>query len=259
MPLTHSFRWLIKSLLPVRNQVGEGFFSTDIDPDRIPAHIAFIMDGNGRWAEKRGLPRTAGHKAGTEAIRRVLLEAGELGVKYLTFYAFSLENWTRPDDEVSALMRLFIESLHKEIDELDRSGVVIKVCGRIDDLPKPISDAFKAAVERTRNNSGLTMILALNYGGRAEIIDAAKKAAAAGKLEELDESGFHDYLYLPEVPDPDMIVRTSGEVRLSNFLLWQSAYAEMYFSEFYWPDFDKQELRKAIVEYQRRGRRFGGL
>lgn len=238
----------------------EGSFLKLEDREKLPSHIAFIMDGNGRWAAKRGLPRSAGHKAGTETIRMILEAALKLGVKYVTFYAFSIENWTRPEEEVSGLMNLFVDSLKREIDELHRQGVVIKVCGRINELPRNVADEFNRAVELTKANNGITMILALNYGGRAEIVDAARSAINGGIASaDLDEESFREHLYLPEVPDPELIVRTSGELRISNFLLWQSAYSEFYATDTLWPDFSKADLYQALAAFQKRKRRFGGV
>lgn len=246
------------------NRPDEDFFLKQIDTDNIPEHIAFIMDGNGRWAAARGLPRIAGHKAGTETIRTMLMAAREVGVKFITLYAFSMENWARPKEEVAGLMELFVDSLIKELGELDRSGVRIMVTGRIDELPAKVGMAFEDAVLKTRENKDIVMVLALNYGGRAEICDAAKKMLAAqaeGAFSEsdVDEESFRRFLYLPEVPDPALVIRTSGEYRVSNFLLWEIAYAEFYITKTLWPDFSRTEFFEAMVRFQQRNRRFGGL
>jgi len=233
-----------------------------IDPLRLPVHLAIIMDGNGRWAKKRNLPRTAGHEAGVEAVKRVVRAGGELGIKYLTLYTFSLENWKRPREEVTAIMKLLTQTTRKEVDELNRNNVRLITTGRIDGLSFSRRQALKMAMEKTRNNSGLVLNLALNYGGRAEIIDAVRAIASsvrAGHIKpgEIDESLFSNYLYTAGLPDPDLLIRTSGEMRISNFLLWQTSYTEMYVTDVLWPDFDRQNLIDAIIEYQKRERRFG--
>jgi undecaprenyl diphosphate synthase len=235
-----------------------------LDKDNIPKHIAIIMDGNGRWAKKRKLPRTLGHKAGVETIRRVIKEAHILGVKYLTLYAFSTENWKRPDDEVSALMKLLVEYLRSELAELNRNGVVIKILGDITKLPKDAQKEVLNAIEMTRNNTGIVLNIAFNYGGRDEIIRAVKlisKDVEDGNLSisKIDEELFEKYLYTFNTPDPDLIIRPSGEQRISNFLLWQCAYSEFWYSNVCWPDFKEEHLRKAIHDYQHRDRRYGGV
>ncbi len=235
-----------------------------LDMDRIPRHVAIIMDGNGRWARERGLSRIRGHRAGVESIRTVVRYAGEIGIKYLTLYAFSIENWSRPKREVTALMRLLRMFLEKEVAELDRNDVRLRTIGRIAELPEEVREWIRIDEERTRNNGGLNLILALNYGGRSEIVDGIRKMAdlfRQGKMrpEDIDEESFHDFLYASDVPDPDLLIRTSGEMRISNFLLWQISYAEMWVTQKYWPDFRERDLRKAIVDYQRRERRFGGV
>jgi undecaprenyl diphosphate synthase len=233
-----------------------------IDVRRLPAHIAIIMDGNGRWARRRNLPRTAGHEAGVEAVRRVVRAAAELGIRYLTLYTFSVENWKRPREEVAALMRLLTRTTRREIDELDRNNVRLITTGRIDELSLSRRKALTNAVEKTRKNDGLVLNLALNYGGRTEIIDAVKAIALtvrSGHIQpgEINESLFSNYLYTAGMPDPDLLIRTSGEMRISNFLLWQTSYTELYITDVLWPDFERSELFKAIIEYQKRERRFG--
>lgn len=235
-----------------------------LDKNNIPKHIAIIMDGNGRWAKKRKLPRTMGHKAGVETIRRVIKEAHILGIKYLTLYAFSTENWKRPDEEVSALMKLLVEYLRSELAELNKNGVVIRVLGDITRLPKEAQDEILEAIEVTKNNNGIVLNIAFNYGGRDEIIRAVKllsEEVKSGniKIENIDEEVFENFLYTKNIPDPDLIIRPSGEQRISNFLLWQCAYSEFWYSNVCWPDFKEEHLRKAIYDYQHRDRRYGGV
>ena len=232
--------------------------------ERIPEHIGIIMDGNGRWAKAKGYPRTLGHKAGVETIRRVLKEAQRLGVKYITLYAFSTENWKRPKEEVGALMKLLVQYFRSELNELHENGVVVNTIGDISKLPKECIKEIEIAKEKTKNNTGIVMNLALNYGGRDEIVRSVKslvKDAVEGKIlpEEIDEKSIERYLYTAKMPDPDMIIRPSGEQRLSNFLLWQCAYSEFWYSDINWPDFTEQDLRKAIFDFQNRDRRFGGI
>ncbi|MGI6367366.1 MAG: polyprenyl diphosphate synthase [Anaerolineae bacterium] len=232
----------------------------DLDPARIPAHVGIIMDGNGRWAQARGLSRSAGHRAGTENLRRVLQAAGEYGVRILTLYAFSTENWTRPRPEVLALMVLARTALAREIDELDRRGVQIRIIGRREALDATLRQALAAAEERTRANRALTVNIALNYGGRADIVDAVRALIASGvRPEDVDEEAIGRHLSTEGQPDPDLIIRTAGEMRLSNFLLWQAAYAEFYATPILWPDFGPEDLYQALLAYQARRRRFGGL
>ncbi|MDI6618267.1 MAG: isoprenyl transferase [Clostridiales bacterium] len=237
-----------------------------IDKNNIPAHIAIIMDGNGRWAKKRNLPRAMGHKAGVETIREIVKACSKIGVKVLTLYAFSTENWKRPPDEIKTLMSLLVQYLRNEVDELNRNNVVIRTIGDISKLPLICQQELDKAIETTGKNNGLILNLALNYGGRADIINAVKKIAALiadGKLNarDIDERTFPKYLYTGNLPDPDLIIRPSGEYRISNFLLWQCAYSELWFSEsdIYWPDFNKKYLYKAILDYQKRDRRFGAI
>jgi undecaprenyl diphosphate synthase len=216
------------------------------------------MDGNGRWARERGWSRSQGHRAGKENIRRVIRRLADYGVKYVTLFAFSTENWDRPDDEVEALMVLLGETLRSETDSLHHEGVRIKHIGRLDGLPPELQDAIRQSMELTKDNDTMTLSLACNYGGRAEIIDAVR-AIVASKLapEEISEDAFQDYLYTSGLPDPDLVIRTGGEMRLSNFLLWQTAYSEYYSSPVLWPDFDEEEMTKALVAYGQRRRRYG--
>lgn len=235
-----------------------------LDLNRVPKHIAIIMDGNGRWAKERNLPRTMGHKAGVETIRRIIKECDKIGVKYLTLYAFSTENWKRPKDEVSALMKLLVEYLKKEFDELNKNNVIINNIGDISKLPEVCQKELTSAYERTKNNTGITMNLALNYGGRDEILTAIKKMAqdiekGSISIDKINENVFSKYLYTKGMPDPDLIIRPSGEQRLSNFLLWQCAYSEFWYSDINWPDFSENDLHKAIYDFQNRDRRFGGI
>ncbi|MFA6940459.1 MAG: isoprenyl transferase [Clostridiaceae bacterium] len=231
----------------------------DLDLNNIPKHIGIIMDGNGRWAKKRGLPRSMGHKAGVEAIREIVKECSRLGVKYLTIYAFSTENWKRPKDEVNTLMSLLADYLKNEFEELNKNNVIINHLGSISKLPQICQNELVDAYEKTKKNTGLTLNLALNYGGRQEIIEAVKKIAAEKSQDEITEDNFKEYLYTKGIPDPDLIIRSSGEMRLSNFLIWQSAYSEFWVSDINWPDFRKENLQKAIWDYQRRDRRYGGI
>lgn len=235
-----------------------------LDMERIPAHIAIIMDGNGRWAKQRKLPRTMGHRAGMKNIRMMVEESSNLGVKYLTLYAFSTENWKRPVEEVGALMDLVVEFIDKEFEELHRNNVKLNSIGDISRLPEKSRIAIEDAKEKTRNNTGLTLNIALNYGGRDEIVRGVKEIAkeiVEGKLaiDSIDDQVISNHLYTKGMPDPDIIIRPSGELRISNYLLWQSAYSEFWFSNINWPDFTKADLRKAIRDFQNRDRRFGGV
>lgn len=236
----------------------------DIDLNKVPTHIAIIMDGNGRWAKSRFLPRTAGHKAGVETIRKVLKECQRLGVKHLTLYAFSTENWKRPKLEVDTLMNLLSTYLKNEVRELHKNNVKISTIGDTKKLPKSCIEQLERAYELTKFNSGVNLNLALNYGSRHDIKNAVidiVKDAKCGKLdiENINEDTITNYLSTKSIQDPDLIIRTSGEQRLSNFLLWEAAYSEFYFTDIHWPDFNEKELQKAIYEYQNRDRRFGGL
>jgi undecaprenyl diphosphate synthase len=232
-----------------------------IDKRRIPVHIACVMDGNGRWATKRGLPRTEGHAAGEEALFDTVEGALELGVKWLTVYAFSTENWRRPPDEVRYLMKFNESILSRRRDELHERGVRITFAGRRDwRVPKSVLRQMDEAAELTRRNKRLTLTIAFNYGGRAEIVDAVRALVAEGvKPEKIDEKAIARHLYDPKMPDPDLMVRTSGEHRISNFLLWELAYSELIFTDVLWPDFRREHLFEAVREYQRRDRRFGGV
>jgi undecaprenyl diphosphate synthase len=228
----------------------------------IPRHIAIIMDGNGRWAKERGLPRVAGHNEGINSVREVTRECGRLGVEVLTLYTFSKENWSRPKTEVSALMNLLLKTIRNEINELDQNNVRLTMIGRIQDLPTRPLQGLLEGVERTRNNNGLNLNLALSYGSRQEIVEAITKIiedVQTGKISSRDitENMFSDYLYTVGKPDPDLLIRTSGELRLSNFLLWQMAYTEIFVTPVYWPAFRSRELLEAIESYQKRERRFG--
>ena len=235
-----------------------------LDMENIPKHIAIIMDGNGRWAKAKNLPRALGHKAGVETIRRIIKEGDRLGVKYMTLYAFSTENWKRPKDEVSTLMKLLVQYLKEEISELHEKGVVINVLGDSSKLPKDCIDEIQKAKEITKNNTGIIMNVALNYGGRDEIIRATRALAemvALGEIKpsDIDNEIFENHLYTKGMPDPDIIIRPSGEQRLSNFLLWQCAYSEFWYSNINWPDFTEEDLRRAIYDFQNRDRRFGAI
>lgn len=226
----------------------------------LPRHIGFIMDGNGRWAKQRGLPRLAGHKAGAENLRRVLRACGEWGIKYVTIYAFSTENWRRPKEEVEGLFNLLNQYIDQSLPELVKEGVQVRHIGRMDGVPEELQEKIRQVVEATRENDRLILCVAFNYGGRAEIVDAVRRIVAKGyKPEEINEELISSHLYTAGIPDPDLIIRTAGEMRLSNFLLWQSAYAEYYSTPVYWPDFDEEELYKALLDYSRRERRFGLL
>jgi undecaprenyl diphosphate synthase len=225
---------------------------------KIPTHIAIIMDGNGRWAKARGLPRIEGHRVGTEAVRRLVRACIDFGIQYLTIYAFSTENWARPQEEVNGLMMLLETVVVNELDELHREGVRIRHIGRLESLPAGLRDKIKRAVEITRGNKKMVFTIAWNYGGRDEIIWAIQNIIRDGvKPEEVTEKLVSSYLFTSDVPDPELLIRTSGELRLSNFLLWQTAYSEWVVSPVFWPDFDKEDLRKAIIEYGNRDRRFG--
>jgi undecaprenyl diphosphate synthase len=229
-----------------------------INKSALPAHIAIIMDGNGRWARKRGLPRVAGHRSGINAVREVVEGCAELGVSVLTLYAFSVENWKRPVTEVRTLMLLLREYLNREIDNLDRNNIQFRTVGRTDQLDPSVRTELLKAIDRTRHNTGMLFVVALNYGGRAEIVDAVNRIIA-NRQQAVDEAEFERHLYTAGLPDPDLLIRTSGEMRLSNFLLWQIAYTEIYVTERLWPDFSRTDLYEAIVAFQKRERRYGGL
>ncbi|MBO7739546.1 MAG: isoprenyl transferase [Oscillospiraceae bacterium] len=230
--------------------------------DSLPKHVAIIMDGNGRWAKKRGLPRTAGHSAGAETFRKIATYCKELGMDYLTVYAFSTENWKRPQEEVDAIMKLLEKYLVEAIEKMERDGIRLKILGDT----APLSDKLKELIDRTdrisSELSGFQANICLNYGGRDEIVKAARKYAQEvieGRANDIDEKSFSSYMYSDGIPDPDLIIRPSGEVRTSNFLLWQSAYSEFYFTDVLWPDFDEAELDKALEDYAKRSRRYGGV
>ncbi len=229
-----------------------------LDPAKLPRHVAVIMDGNGRWAAARGLPRVAGHKAGVDSVRAIVRAAGELGIKTLTLYSFSTENWLRPAEEVGELMKLLSWALNKETLELDKNNVRLSAVGRLEALPDAVRTELNSAIQRLKDNTGLNLVLALNYGGRQEILDAANKALASGDTQ-LDEASIADNLYTANLPELDLMIRTSGEMRISNFLLWQVAYAELHVTPVLWPDFRKEHLVAALEDYQKRDRRFGGL
>ncbi len=227
---------------------------------RIPQHIAIIMDGNGRWARQRHLPRLAGHRAGTENIRRIVTECAEQGVHYLTLYAFSTENWSRPSAEVDGLMRILSDFIDRETINLHREGVRLRHLGRLDNISAELRQKILDAIELTRDNARITLAVAFNYGGRADIVDAVRELIALGvKADDVTEEMLSDHLSTCGMPDPDLIIRTSGEWRLSNFLIWQAAYSEYWTTPVYWPDFSPEHLRQAIDDYGQRERRFGGL
>lgn len=229
-------------------------------PENIPQHVAIIMDGNGRWALARNLPRLAGHRAGTENLRRILESAVEFGIQYLTLYAFSTENWGRPIEEVRGLMRILENVIDRELPELHEQGVQLRHIGRLDRLKPSLKQKVLDAIELTKDNSRLVLNVAFNYGGRDEIVWAIRHMIEDQvDPEDVTVELVNQYLFTAGVPDPDLIIRTSGELRGSNFLIWQGAYAEWYFTPIYWPDFDKEALYKALVEYSQRERRFGGL
>lgn len=235
-----------------------------INLEKLPSHIAIIMDGNGRWAKQHGKPRVHGHKMGVKAVRETTEAAAELGVEYLTLYAFSTENWSRPKREVNALMHLLVETIRREIKTLNKNKIRLEAIGDISELPKKSQKALLWAIEDTRKNNRMTLVLALNYSAKWEIAEAAKELAKQvkqGNLDpgQIDEIRFANTLTTKGIPDPELLIRTSGEMRISNFLLWQIAYSELYFTPVFWPDFKKNELYKAIIDYQNRERRFGKI
>jgi undecaprenyl diphosphate synthase len=246
----------------VKTELAESNLLAQIDLDRLPKHIAVIMDGNGRWAKRRRLPRIAGHRAGISAVRQAVEACARLGVPCLTLYAFSVENWKRPHTEIKLLMNLLREYLKKEIGELNRQNIRLGVIGRTQELPKPVLQDLQNALDGTRQNTGLRLTLALNYGARAELVDAVRELlakSAANGAAPVDEATLSAHLYTRDLPDPDLLIRTSGELRVSNFLLWQIAYAELWVTETLWPDFTQKDLFQAIIDYQKRERRYGGL
>jgi len=235
-----------------------------IDPARIPQHVAVIMDGNGRWAAQRGKPRVFGHRAGAESVRSVVDSAARLGVKALTLYAFSTENWKRPEDEINALMRMLIRYLNSELEKVHKQGVRFQAIGRLEALSPKVRKEIMRAMEITKNNKKMTLSVALNYGGRAEIVDACRAAAEkimknGGDSEKITEEMIAENLYTRGLPEVDLLIRTSGEFRISNFLLWQLAYSEIYVTPIFFPDFRLKNFLEAVLDYQRRERRFGGI
>jgi len=237
---------------------------SDIKKNKTPIHIAIIMDGNGRWAKKRGLPRIVGHKKGADSLKNIVTLCKDVGIKYLTVYSFSSENWQRPKDEVSELMNLFVEVLQRELESLHKNGIKIVLLGQREIIPLRILKIFEISEEKTKDNKELLLNVAFSYGSRQEIANAAKRMCMEYKNKEFNseeniEKIFSGFLYTSDCPDPDLLIRTSGEYRLSNFLLWQIAYTELYFTKTLWPDFDKKCFYKAIYDYQRRSRRFGKL
>ena len=258
---------LHKSLEYIFPQPPAGINPAALALEHIPEHVAIIMDGNGRWAKARGRIRLEGHKAGIKAVRESIRTASDLGVRYLTIYSFSSENWKRPKDEVNGLMDLFAKTMLAEVAELNKEGVRVKAIGHLEALPKKTRAAFETAWDTTKDNKGMTLLVAVNYGGRQELIDAAQKYTNSclelqkqGKeIPELTMEQFAANLYTADIPDPDLLIRTSGEMRISNFLLWQIAYSEIYCTSVMWPDFNRYEFLKALLDYQSRNRRFGAV
>jgi len=227
---------------------------------QLPNHVAIIMDGNGRWAEQRGLSRLEGHQAGAKNIRPIIKCLDQHHIKYVTLYGFSTENWNRPEDEVTGLLHLLEASIDEQARELQKRGIKLRHLGRLEEFPQGVQLALNRAVELTKNNTRMTLSLALNYGGRLEILDAVRHIITEGvPIQNIDEELFNSYLYTAGLPDVDLLIRTGGELRISNFLMWQAAYSEYYFTPVLWPDFDKKELEKALLTYSQRQRRFGGL
>lgn len=243
--------------------------SLDIAPDRLPRHVAIIMDGNGRWATRRGLRRVMGHQQGAKTVRKVVTECARLrkdmgGPDYLTLYSFSMENWKRPAEEVQFLMGMYVEYLRQELPTMMENNIRFRQIGRLDNLPELVLEEMRRTVKATKNNSGLTLVLALNYGSRGEIVDAVKTIAIkvkTGELEatQIDEQTVTEHLYTAGMPDPDLLIRTAGEMRLSNYLLWQISYAELYVSQVLWPDFSENDLHAALRSFAGRERRFGAV
>ena len=227
---------------------------------RLPTHVAIVPDGNGRWAEQRGLPRLNGHKAGVKNMRSIVEYLNDYHIKYVTLYGFSTENWGRPEDEVSGLFHILEERIDRDVPKLHKKGVKVRHIGRLEELPSWLQQAVNRAVEMTKNNTGMTLNLAFNYGGHIEIVDAVRRIVAEGILpESIDEKLFSNYLYTAGLPDVDLMIRTADEVRLSNFLIWQAAYSEYYFTKVLWPDFGKRDIDEALLAYSQRERRFGAL
>lgn len=244
----------------LENEVRSTACTRGIDLSNLPRHIGIIMDGNGRWAQGRGLARLVGHREGYRTLRGALLNASELGVECLTVYAFSAENWRRPREEISGLMQLIELAARDELRVMHRNNVRVRVAGRISEVPEGLRRALEHGVETTRDNTGITFTLAVNYGGRAEIVDAIKRLITSGEdVESLTEESVSKHLYNPDLPDPDLIVRTAGEMRWSNFLIWQAAYAELFVTPKPWPEFGLDDLLEAVSQYQNRTRKFGGL
>lgn len=242
------------------NSVQRQAVAAGVDLARLPVHVAVIMDGNGRFAQKQGFMRLWGHHQGYRTLKQVLLDAANLGVQYLTVYGFSAENWRRPQEEVGGLMKLIEEAARRELDDLVKENVRVRVIGRRHELPSSLQDAIHQMESRTAENTGIVFTLAINYGGRAEIVDAVRKLIGEGvSAEEVSEERVTESLYAPEIPDPDLMVRTAGELRWSNFLIWQAAYAELYVTEVTWPEFGLHQLIEAVKQYQKRTRKFGGL
>lgn len=253
-----------EEILESARDASEQSMLESLDPEKIPLHVAMIMDGNGRWARRRKMPRIFGHRRGMETVREILKAARNLGIEWVTLYAFSAENWSRPRTEVSALMRLLEEYLKKEVDELDESNVQLRTIGNIEKLPRYARTELRRAIDRLSKNDGQKLVLALNYGGRDEIVTMTRRIATLVQKKEIkpgeiDASTVNDNLYTAGMPFPDLMIRTSGEVRISNFLLWQLAYAEIVITETLWPDFTRAEFYSAIGEFQRRDRRYGGV
>jgi len=235
---------------------------TKINPEKLPLHVAIVMDGNGRWATTRGLFRYKGHERGTKAVREVVEGAAEIGIKYLTLYAFSTENWKRPETEVNLLMKLLVSSLKSELTKLTENDIKLNAIGNIDNLPAPAKEELLSVIEKTKNHQRMTLTLALSYGSREELVKTVKEISVKAKNRlisplDIDEQLINNHLYTHNLPDVDLLIRTSGEQRISNFLLWQIAYAELYFTDVLWPDFTKEDLYKALLNYQNRERRFG--
>jgi undecaprenyl diphosphate synthase len=251
-----------RSPFVARGSQGQAFIMSEsflnIPPEKIPRHVAMIMDGNGRWAISRGLPRLAGHKAGTENLRRVIRASVEFGIKYLTIYAFSTENWGRPPEEVKGLMYILEDVIDRELDELNKEGVQLRHIGRLERLAPTLQEKVLDAIDVTKNNDRLILNIAFNYGGRDEIVQAIQRMMKDGvPPEKVTDDLVNHYLFTAGVPDPDLIIRTSGELRVSNFMIWQAAYSEWYITPTYWPDFDKEEYRRALEDFANRDRRYG--
>ena len=264
MRLTGGCRVLARTVKSIRQRWREKIRNTQVNFHSLPEHIGIIMDGNGRWAKKRGLPRSAGHRAGAKTLKEIISFCGKIGIKIVTVYAFSTENWKRPKKEVEELMNLLEEYLKQAEKELGGKNVVIRIIGNLDTLPAQIRSQVIKTQKMTQNNTGLILNIALNYGGRDEIIHAVKQIANEVKcnrlnVQDIDEKRMSKYMYTGVLKDPDLIIRPSGELRLSNFLLWQSAYTELWFSSIYWPDFSSADMLAAICDYQKRNRRFGGI